>query len=95
MTEPKQKRIAEIICIADMRTDICNMRLGHGYVLSPIEKCMKCEHLKIKYTARGTKYKDELLHQTASWEKNFGTKRDVDHARNESEKMDLPEEYGY
>lgn len=67
MTKPKI--IATIECDADLRFDVCGMRLGHEYEVTPIEKCLKCEYVRITYTNRGAVLKNRLIAQAESWER--------------------------
>lgn len=63
------KEIAIIRCNADFRVDVCKLRVGHGCKNTPVEKCLGCKHLVIKYSSRGEKLKNRFLKQTASYDK--------------------------
>ena len=67
------KIIATITCTADLRTDMCPLRLGHEYEIAPIEKCLKCEYSETSYTTRGKNFKNRLISQKKSWDKQFRT----------------------
>lgn len=69
----KYKRICELLCTADLRIDVCNLRIGHKKE-NPVNVCLRCKPSKVVFTKRGEKFKQTFESQCRSWEKQFGDK---------------------